>query len=84
MQNYVPSRADVTKKIEMLLSDSISREEISNWAVSIITSDEINIKDKLLWDTITSLGAVDLPSTDRDYLYQKSDFESWISDLERH
>jgi hypothetical protein len=81
MLHAIPSRDDLKCKLERLCSGDESREKISAWAMSIIDDDSIRISDPIVWDVLESLGAVDLPSTDRAYLYDLVDFESWLSKL---
>jgi hypothetical protein len=76
-----PSRDYLISILERLRSGDEVREEVSAWAMSIIDDDSIRIKDPVVWDILQLLGAVDLPSTDRPYLYDLADFESWILEL---
>ncbi|WP_051941058.1 hypothetical protein [Stenoxybacter acetivorans] len=81
MSHIIPSRDDLTCRLERLCSGEESREQVSAWAMSIIDDDTIRIKDPIVWDVLESLGAVDLPSTDKPYLYDLIDFESWLLKL---
>ena len=58
-----------------------SRQDIAAWAVSIIDDDSMRVTDRLVWDVLKRLGAVDLPAPDREFLYTIADFKEWISDL---
>nr|WP_071604599.1 hypothetical protein [Dickeya dadantii] len=60
----------------------VNRSQVSEWAFSIIDNDDIRVTDQVVWKTLECLGAVDLPSTDRDYLYGKDDFICWLKELD--
>jgi hypothetical protein len=81
MKDLTPSREEVARRIEMLRDGRITRQEISAWASEIAMDDKYDFEDKVLFDIMTSLSAVDTPTTDRDYLYQDIDFESWINEI---
>ncbi|WP_201743353.1 MULTISPECIES: hypothetical protein [Dickeya] len=68
--------------IQQLNAGIVNRSQVSEWAFSIIDNDEIRVTDQVIWKTLERLGAVDLPSTDRDYLYEKDDFICWLKELD--
>lgn len=82
MEEEKQLKEQLQKKIAQLLSNEASREEISEWAFSIIDDDYIFVDDQALWKILQCLGAVDLPAPDRDFLYEKDDFVSWLKELE--
>ncbi len=78
----LPSRKDVISILKKLIDKSISPEAASSWASSwLLRSDDIN--DLKVLRAIESIAAADLPSTDRQYLYGRADFEKWLNELER-
>ncbi|WP_330986199.1 MULTISPECIES: hypothetical protein [Enterobacterales] len=79
--NIEPQRIDLINKILNLLSSTEKRTDVSEWAVNIFEDDSLRIKDSITLKYLKLLGAVDLPSTDRDYLYTDDDFLYWISEL---
>ncbi|WP_256737213.1 hypothetical protein, partial [Enterobacter sp. SECR19-1250] len=70
------------EEMTCLFAPSLDRTNIAQWAFSIIDADDIRITDQVAWKVIQSLGAVDLPSSDRDYLYGIDDFDDWLRLLE--
>jgi hypothetical protein len=78
-----PSRAEVEDRLLDLIGGGISREDASNWARQWVLDDDLEI-DAGTWEALRRLIASDIPSTDRPYLYERIDFESWLSDLRRH
>ncbi|WJY13395.1 hypothetical protein PCO82_12455 [Pectobacteriaceae bacterium CE90] len=80
--NTLPSRQMLKKIIQQLISGVVNRSQVSEWAFSIIDNDEIRVTDQVVWKTLECLGAVDLPSTDRDYLYGEDDFICWLKELD--
>ncbi len=67
--------------LENLCSGKMNREDVATWAVSIIEDDSIRVTDGTVWDILKSLGAVDLPAPDRDFLYMDADFHEWAARL---
>jgi hypothetical protein len=79
-----PSRANVREKIVQLMSGELDRESVSEWAFTIINDDHIRVDDRVVWKILQCLGGVDLPTTDRDYLYEKEDFNCWLNEIDSH
>ncbi|WP_226373487.1 MULTISPECIES: hypothetical protein [Pectobacterium] len=77
----LPHRDDLIRKIRALLSGDEDRSSVSEWAFDIYNDDSLKISDSLVSEYLELLGAVDLPSSDRDYLYTDDDFNEWLSDL---
>lgn len=74
----LPERHEIIDIINELKSGAIERSAVAQWAFSLIDDDEIRVTDQTTWKVIQSLGAVDLPSSDRDYLYGIDDFDDWL------
>ncbi|WP_168415957.1 hypothetical protein [Erwinia amylovora] len=81
--NVEPQRNDIIEKISAILSGKEKRNDVSEWAVNIFDDDSLRINDPVVLNYIKLLGAVDLPSTDRDYLYTDEDLSEWINEIER-
>jgi hypothetical protein len=39
------------------------------------------VEDLVVWDALIALSGADLPSTDRQYLYEIEDFQQWLDVL---
>lgn len=76
--NTIPSRNEIANIINQLRTGLIDRNYAAQWAFSIIDADDIRVTDQVAWKVIQSLGAADLPSSDRDYLYGIEDFDDWL------
>jgi hypothetical protein len=76
-----PSRADIAEKVQSLIDGSVSRDQASNWAMNIILDDDYNIHDQVSWKAIKAIGSVNLPSSDRNFLYEQEDFVEWLDIL---
>jgi hypothetical protein len=35
------------------------------------------VDDEVAWEVLNHLAAADSPTTDREYLYERADFEAW-------
>lgn len=74
-------RSDLVDKISGILSGKNSRTEVAAWAFNIIDDDSLRINDSVTLNYLSLLGAIDLPSTDRDYLYTEDDLVHWIAEI---
>ena len=81
--SYEPQRDDIIGKISAILSGEENRSDVSEWAVNIFDDDSLRINDSVVLSYIKLLGAIDLPSTDRDYLYTDEDLNEWIKEIKR-
>jgi hypothetical protein len=68
--------------LKALIAGSITRQEAAEWATGYITHD-VRVPDACLWNALELLGAADVPSTDRPFLYEDVDFLDCLSQLER-
>lgn len=81
MTQNMPTRHELSAKLDALRSGEESRASIAAWAMSIIEDGSLSITDQLAWKTLKKLGAVDLPAPDRQFLYDVADFEEWHAEL---
>lgn len=81
MNQSMPTRDDLIGRLQHLCSGRESREDVAAWAMSIIDDDTLRVTDRLVWDVLIRLGAVDLPAPDREFLYTVTDFKEWLSEL---
>ncbi len=79
----MPTKDEIKEKLELLLKKDISREEISDWAGSYITNDEIiqNFND-LLWDYIVDISFIGEMIAPNTYLYDDDKVLSLYNSLE--
>ena len=75
-----PSRNELIDQLRRLTAGKLSRRSAVAWA-SPWLSRLHEIRDKKVKVGVENLGMTDLPSTDREYLYDKADFEAWLNDL---
>lgn len=75
-----PIRAELVQKLDALCAGSETRESVSAWAISLIQGAQ-SVTDGVAWQVLEGLGAADLPSTDREYLYAVADFLAWKEQL---
>lgn len=77
-----PQRIDIIVRISGILSGKEKRDNVSVWAMNIFDDDALRIEDPIVLKYLKLLGAVDLPSSDRDYLYTSDDLSHWITEIE--
>jgi hypothetical protein len=77
----IPKLADLNLKISGIISGKEDRCAVSEWAVSIFDDDSLRISNPIILKYLKLLGAVDLPSSDRKYLYTDEDLKAWIIEL---
>ena len=78
-----PSRAEVIEKLRSLISERISREEVSDWARKWVIADNPPDMEESVWKAINFLYGVDMISLDRPYLHGREDFEEELEKLIR-
>ncbi|QVL55807.1 MAG: hypothetical protein KFB95_00970 [Simkaniaceae bacterium] len=82
------SLEDIKNKFDELINEQCSREEISNWASKRMFAEDDGLLEyypseyePVIWDGIGYLMGVDLPTTDRKYLFCKEDFIDYKNQL---
>ena len=81
MTQSMPTRDDLIWRLQRLCSGQESRETVAAWAMSFVLDDSLRVTDRLVWDVLKKLDAVDLPTSDREFLYTVTDFKEWLSEL---
>ncbi len=78
-----PSRQAIIDKLQELIEGGDEhRAEISSWAERyMLDNDDERVGDQEAWAVLQALTGADAPSTDRDWLYDKVDFEGWLARL---
>lgn len=76
-----PTRDQVEEQLRGLIMGRASRSDVSTWAMRWVGADDPGVSDDRVWDALTALGAVDMPTTDREWLYEREDFERWLRDF---
>lgn len=66
-----PTKADISNRIEAVLSNRMSREELGDWANDLIMNydDVMNIEDWEAWEYLKEVGYFDVKDTPETYLY---------------
>ena len=66
-----PTKADISNRIEAVLSNIMSREELGDWANDLIMNydDVMNIEDWEAWEYLKEVGYFDVKDTPETYLY---------------
>ncbi|HHJ1298042.1 hypothetical protein NP856_11230 [Pseudomonas sp. 17391] len=75
-------RIDIIHKISDILAGNAKRDDVSEWAFNIFDDDSLRLEDPVVLKYLKLLGAVDLPSSDRDFLYTDDDLRHWITEIE--
>jgi hypothetical protein len=81
-----PSLSEVVQKLQQLIVREISREEAAAWAAPwMLKAEEFALDDRVLdrkiKKAICALAGADMPTSDREYLFEKIDFEAWLQEL---
>jgi hypothetical protein len=83
MTQPTPTREALLRLLDQLAADTVSRAEVATWALALVDDDEQAFADRAVLQGLKRLGSVDLPSSDRRYLYGDEDFAGWRADLLR-
>ena len=76
-----PTCGEVADRLRALIDGSISREEASEWASHWIAADDPEVDNDRVWRALEGLVSADAPSTDREFLYERIDFQEWLRQL---
>lgn len=75
-----PTKEQIANKLEKVLREESTREEVVDWALHFITCDDLEIVDFAAWRFLKVVGGLDLLASPNDYLYSFEDIKSWILD----
>jgi hypothetical protein len=77
----LPSRNEIVEITQRMLSGALTRSAVSEWACTWVVDGNCRVSDYEAWDAIVLLGAADMISTDRPYLYNEEDFVEMMKTL---
>ena len=75
-----PTRPEVATVLRELINDECTRQSASAWACDWLLGDA-RVSDPVVWEALELLGAADLISTDRPFLYNDEDFRASLDKL---
>jgi len=75
-----PTYKEIINKLEKILMQESTREEITDWAMRFINDDDIEITDFGAWELLKTAGGVDVIKHPEEYLYSYDDIRKWITD----
>jgi hypothetical protein len=75
-----PDRVEVAAVLRELIGGTRSRRSASEWACPWLCG-EARVPDPEVWSALLLLGAADLISTDRPFLYGDEDFRECLESL---
>lgn len=74
-----PTREDITKKINMVLDGSMTREAVCIWASDYIRNDEqICVDDLGAWHYLVEISNIDEMIGPKDYLFHEDDIKEIV------
>jgi hypothetical protein len=59
-----------------LIEGTVAREPVAEWAMQWIDARDPGVHDPVAWAALNELAGADSPTTDREYLYGRADFEA--------
>lgn len=75
-----PSKRQVIEKLEAILDERLSREQVVDWAMEFINNDEMELTDFQAWELLKRTGGVDAIESPDVYLYSFDDIKRWIAE----
>lgn len=74
-----PSRAEVERQFQRLLSGEVTRDEVDRWAHRYFAQD---VEDPVVWTALGRLNGIDLPSwPERGWLHDDEQVAEWLEQL---
>jgi hypothetical protein len=73
----------VRNRMAALVEGSVSREEVSDWALMRIKDESARYSsDATLWTALDRLAGADLQEGPGVYLHGEEDFRSWLAEVD--
>lgn len=77
-----PQCGDIINKISNILAGDAKRDDVSEWALNMFDDDSLRLYDTVVLKYLKLPGAVDLPSSERGFLYTDDDLRHRITEIE--
>jgi hypothetical protein len=75
-----PTRREVAAVLRRLIAGEQSRQSAAAWASNWVLADA-RVSDSAVWEALQLIGAADLITTDRPFLYNEADFQACLNSL---
>ncbi|MCR5737712.1 MAG: hypothetical protein K6G64_08695 [Eubacterium sp.] len=76
-----PTIEEITKKIDMVLNDSVLRKEICEWATNYIRNDDqVEIRDIKAWHYLVAISNIDEMIEPDVFLFDKEDIRRIVKE----
>lgn len=76
-----PTSCEITHRLEQILKNQLSREEVADWAFAFIAQDDaIEVEDLPAWHYLVTASAVAERTAPENYLYSPEDIRDWIEE----
>jgi hypothetical protein len=76
-----PERRVVEERLQGLLDERLTREEVAAWAWPFVEQPHPPVTDFPAWDALESLAMCDGRHDNGNYMYDKVSFRAWLEQL---
>lgn len=80
-----PTSREITQRLEQILNNQLSREEVADWAFAFLEQDDALAEmDLNAWHYLVTVSAVAERTAPGEYLYSLEDIQDWIEEHAGH
>ncbi|MEU5597307.1 DNA-binding protein [Streptomyces sp. NPDC020298] len=73
---------EIGLRLRRLVGGEVGRDEVADWAMTLMESDEPELNDGRIWTALDRLAGADLMVGPGQYLHGPEDFESWLAEFD--
>ncbi|MDQ1146127.1 transcription initiation factor IIE alpha subunit [Bacillus sp. SORGH_AS 510] len=73
-----PTVSEIINRLDLVLTDRMTREEVSGWASYYVMADNRTIDDEIVWELLKIISGIDILDSPKTYLHNEEDIKDWI------
>jgi hypothetical protein len=73
-----PTKKEVINKLELVLKNELTREEVTDWASEYTMQEKYDVSDMEVWKMLMTVLGLDLEDSPGEYLHTDDDIQDWI------
>lgn len=73
-----PTVSEIINRLDLVLTDGMTREEVSDWASYYVMADNPTIDDENVWELLKIISGIDILDSPKTYLHNEEDIKDWI------
>ncbi|PAD10206.1 hypothetical protein CHH78_02505 [Shouchella clausii] len=74
-----PTKKEIIDKLELVLQNKLTKEEVADWASKYVMTDDHPVNDLTVFRFLKTVSGLDTLLGPEEYMYDDEDIKDWIN-----